>query len=101
MEKVSVKSIDPSNKVRVIVWKPVETEQNDIDHEGLVPILRDLGYRMSQLEEERLREENPSEAEWRIDVLHDPCCVVCGAWSDDWLCPRCRERFPWMHPLRR
>ena len=101
MEKVSVKSIDPSNRVRVIVWEPIEREQKSINYEELVPILRDLGYRMSQLEEERLREENPPEAEYRIDVLRDPPCVVCGAWSDDWLCPSCRKKFPWMHPLRR
>jgi hypothetical protein len=28
----------------------------------------------------------------------DPPCVVCGAWSDDWLCPRCRSKYPWMRP---
>ena len=26
----------------------------------------------------------------------DPPCVVCGKWSDDWLCPECREKYGWM-----
>jgi hypothetical protein len=28
----------------------------------------------------------------------DPPCVVCGNWSDDWLCPSCRNKYPWMRP---
>lgn len=87
--------------VRVMVWDPEQGKKPKEAPASLIPILRELGYRMSQLEEERLREENPPEAEWRIDLLHDPPCTVCGSWSDDWLCPSCRERFPWMHPLRR
>ena len=89
------------NKVRVIVWDPEADDNPDRIVDSAIPVLRDIGYKMSQLEEERLRQENPPEAWRRIDMLHDPPCVVCGAWSDDWLCPRCRERFPWMHPLRR
>jgi len=90
-------------KVKVMVWEPEIEEQSNVkeDLSMVIPTLREIGYRISQLEEERLKEENPPEAEYRIDVLHDPPCVVCGAWSDDWLCPRCRKRFPWMHPLRR
>ena len=26
----------------------------------------------------------------------DPPCVVCGKWSDDWLCPECRKKYGWM-----
>lgn len=28
----------------------------------------------------------------------DPPCVVCGTWSDGWLCPSCRAKYPWMRP---
>jgi hypothetical protein len=63
----------------------------------IVEDLRNIGLRMSRIEEELLKRKNAIEAERRIRS-NDPPCVVCGAWSDDWLCPKCRERFTWMHP---
>jgi len=63
----------------------------------MVVELRNIGLEMSRIEEELLKRKNALEAERRIRS-NDPPCVVCGAWSDDWLCPSCRKRFPWMHP---
>jgi hypothetical protein len=63
----------------------------------IIEDLRDIGFRMSKKEEELLRRKNALEAERRLRT-GDPACVCCGTWSDNWLCPKCRERFPWMHP---
>jgi rubrerythrin len=63
----------------------------------IVKDLRDIGFRMSLKEMELLRRRNAREAERRLKT-RDPPCAACGTWSDDWLCPNCRERFPWMHP---
>lgn len=62
-----------------------------------IDTLRNIGLGMSRLEEELLLRRNREEAERRIRA-RDPPCVVCGSWSDDWLCPNCRGKFPWMHP---
>ena len=59
--------------------------------------LRALGWRMSGLEIDLLRRRRREELARRLS-MRDPPCVVCGAWSEDWLCPSCRERFWWMHP---
>jgi len=63
----------------------------------IIEDLRDIGFRMSKKEEELLRRKNALEAERRLRT-GDPPCICCGTWSDNWLCPKCRERFPWMHP---
>ncbi|MEM5853689.1 MAG: hypothetical protein QW228_04950 [Candidatus Aenigmatarchaeota archaeon] len=72
-----------------------------IETENIMPEivrdLRDIGFRMSRKEEELLRRRDAFEAERRLRT-GDPPCAVCGTWSDDWLCPTCRTRFPWMHP---
>jgi hypothetical protein len=73
------------------------SRRRDIDRLALA--LRDLGLRQSLLEMAlmnlRARESRP------LVRAGDPPCIVCGRWSEDWLCPDCSERWWWTHPLRR
>lgn len=66
----------------------------------LINALRNIGLKLSKNEEELLKKRNLIEAEKRLRI-GDPPCVVCGKWSNDWLCPECRNKFPWMHPKLR
>jgi len=59
--------------------------------------MRDLGSRMSRLEIELMKRRRAEELARRLSSGDPPCCV-CGEWSDQWLCPNCRKRFPWMNP---
>jgi hypothetical protein len=73
----------------------------DIDR--LAMALRDLGLRQSLLEMAliNMRGHESSDSRPVPSITHgDPPCVVCGVWTDDWLCERCRERWWWAHPLR-
>lgn len=76
---------------------------------GMARVLRSLGQRVSRIEMELLRRKNFSEFERRMEDRDPPCVklactctprAVCGRWSEDWLCPNCRQLYPWMHPER-
>jgi hypothetical protein len=81
-----------NNDMIVVRRFPNGRIETDSVNPEIIDKLRDIGLEMSRKEEELLRRKNA-----RLRESDPPCCV-CGTWSDDWLCPSCRKRFPWMHP---
>ena len=86
MEKVYVR--------REVVFIPVFHESSFEDE--IREILSAHSRRIATLER-RIHSLSSSEHQF-ITSSRDPPCVVCGTWSEDWLCPRCRQKYPWMRP---
>jgi rubrerythrin len=85
---------------REIVYVPVSTPMVTDEARGsafdrdIVEILLAHQRRIEELER-RIRNGTYRQV---IVPRGDPPCVVCGTWSDDWLCPSCRTKYPWMRP---
>jgi hypothetical protein len=83
---------------REVVYVPVATPRATTEDSAfgrdIIEILLAHQRRIEELER-RIRNGTYRQV---IVPRGDPPCVVCGTWSDDWLCPNCRTKYPWMRP---